>query len=66
MSGLWCEDGEGAANQYGFTFERYGLRVPALIISPLIPRNLIDHRLYDHASVRHTGSPLRPPTIDEP
>jgi phospholipase C len=41
-------------NQYGFTFERYGLRVPALIISPLIPRNLIDHRLYDHASVPAT------------
>jgi len=41
-------------NQYGFTFERYGLRVPAVIISPLIPRNLIDHRLYDHASVPAT------------
>jgi phospholipase C len=41
-------------NQYGFTFERCGLRVPAVIISPLIPRNLIDHRLYDHASVPAT------------
>ena len=38
-------------NQYGFTFERYGVRVPALVISPLIPANVIDHRLYDHTSM---------------
>jgi phospholipase C len=38
-------------NQYGFTFELYGPRVPALVISPLIPKNTIDHRLYDHASL---------------
>jgi phospholipase C len=38
-------------NQYGFTFRQYGPRVPALVISPLIPRNLIDHRVYDHASI---------------
>ncbi len=41
-------------NQYGFTFERYGPRVPAVVISPLIPKNLIDHRLYDHASIPAT------------
>jgi phospholipase C len=41
-------------NMNGFTFEKYGPRVPALVISPLIPRNLIDHRLYDHASVPKT------------
>jgi phospholipase C len=41
-------------NMNGFTFEKYGPRVPALVISPLIPRNLIDHRLYDHASVPAT------------
>jgi phospholipase C len=43
-----------AYNQYGFTFQQYGPRVPALVISPLIPRNLIDHRLYDHASIPAT------------
>jgi phospholipase C len=42
------------ANQFGFTFEQYGPRVPALAISPLIPRNIIDHRLYDHASIPAT------------
>jgi phospholipase C len=41
-------------NQYGFTFQQYGPRVPALVISPLIPRNLIDHRVYDHASIPAT------------
>ncbi|MGB8113156.1 MAG: alkaline phosphatase family protein [Candidatus Sulfotelmatobacter sp.] len=38
-------------SQYGFTFEQYGPRVPAVVVSPLIPKNTIDHRLYDHASV---------------
>jgi phospholipase C len=42
---------KGKYNQYGFTFEQYGPRVPAIVISPLIPKNTIDHRLYDHASV---------------
>jgi phospholipase C len=37
--------------QYGFTFSQYGPRVPALVISPFIPRNTIDHRVYDHASI---------------
>ena len=41
-------------NKYGFTFEQYGVRVPAVVISPLIPKNTIDHRLYDHASVPKT------------
>jgi phospholipase C len=41
-------------NQFGFNFEQYGPRVPAIVISPLIPRNLIDHRLYDHASIPAT------------
>ena len=41
-------------NDNGFTFEKYGPRVPALVISPLIPRNLIDHRVYDHASIPAT------------
>lgn len=38
-------------NEFGFNFELYGVRVPAVIVSPLIPRNVIDHRLYDHTSI---------------
>jgi phospholipase C len=41
-------------NKFGFMFDRYGPRVPALVISPLVPRNLIDHRLYDHSSIPAT------------
>ncbi len=41
-------------NKYGFTFEQYGVRVPALIISPWVPANTIDHRVYDHSSVPAT------------
>src|SRR5215469_864157 len=41
-------------NQYGFTFEQYGVRVPAVVVSPLIPKNLVDHRLYDHSSIPAT------------
>jgi phospholipase C len=41
-------------NQYGFTFQQYGPRVPAVVISPLVPKNVIDHRLYDHASILAT------------
>ena len=41
-------------NKYGFTFTQLGVRVPAIVVSPLIPQNLIDHRIYDHSSVPAT------------
>lgn len=41
-------------NKYGFTFEQYGSRVPAVVISPWIPKNVVDHRLYDHSSIPAT------------
>ena len=39
---------------HGFTFDQLGPRVPAVIVSPLIPRNLIDHRRYEHSTVVST------------
>lgn len=45
-------------NKFGFTFEQYGPRVPGVVISPWIPRNTIDHRLYDHSSVPATVEAL--------
>jgi phospholipase C len=42
------------ANQHGFTFDQLGPRVPAVIVSPLIPRNLIDHRAHDHSTILAT------------
>jgi phospholipase C len=40
-------------NEYGFTFAQYGVRVPALAISPLLAKN-VDHTIYDHSSVLKT------------
>jgi phospholipase C len=45
-------------NKSGFTFQQYGPRVPAVVVSPLIPKNLIDHRVYDHASIPATVESL--------
>ena len=39
---------------HGFTFEQYGIRVPAIVVSPLIPAGTVDHTLYDHSSVPKT------------
>ena len=44
--------------KYGFTFDQLGPRVPAVIVSPLIPRNLIDHRTYEHSTVVSTVTRL--------
>jgi phospholipase C len=41
-------------NTGGFIFDHYGVRVPAIIVSPLIPKGTVDHTLYDHASVLAT------------
>lgn len=44
----------GSGRDHGFTFQQLGPRVPALVISPLVPRNRIDHRLYEHSSIPAT------------
>ncbi len=41
-------------NEFGFDFKQYGVRVPAVIVSPLIPKGTVDHTVYDHASVPAT------------
>jgi phospholipase C len=38
------------ANAWNFKFDLLGVRVPAILVSPLLPKNLIDHRPYDHAT----------------
>ncbi len=44
------DDGGNKYNEFGFTFAQYGVRVPAVIVSPLLP-SYVDHTAYDHASV---------------
>jgi phospholipase C len=41
-------------NSGGFLFDWLGVRVPAVIVSPLIPKGQVDHTAYDHASVAAT------------
>jgi phospholipase C len=41
-----------------FDFTQLGVRVPAIVCSPWIPRNVIDHREYEHASVPKTVEQL--------
>jgi hypothetical protein len=45
-------------NHNDFDFAQLGVRVPTVVISPRIPRNLIDHRVYDHSSVIRTVGEL--------
>jgi len=41
-------------NPRGFGFDQYGVRVPAVVVSPLIPKGTVDHTEYCHASVPKT------------
>ena len=41
-------------NRTRFGFDVYGVRVPAVVISPLVPAHLVDHRTYDHTSILAT------------
>src|SRR5258708_26586487 len=45
-------------NSHGFTFNRYGVRVPAVIVLPPVAQGVIDGRLYDHASIPATAGAL--------
>lgn len=41
-------------NTHGFDFSQYGVRVPAVVISPYAVKGTIYHTLYDHTSVLKT------------
>jgi phospholipase C len=45
-------------NEYGFDFTQYGSRVAAVVVSAYTPKNVIDHRLYDHSSIPATVEAL--------
>ena len=45
---------DSTINAGGFMFDHYGVRVPAVIVSPLIPKGTVDHTTYDHTSVLAT------------
>lgn len=41
-------------NTDGFRFDVYGVRVPAIVVSPWVARGQVDHTVYDHSSVLAT------------
>jgi phospholipase C len=41
-------------DHHEFDFTQLGVRVPTVVVSPLIPRGTIDHTSYDHASIPAT------------
>ncbi len=45
---------KGQPGYSGFQFNRYGVRVPALLISPRLRQGAVDHTVYDHTSVLNT------------
>ena len=45
-------------NANGFDFRQLGVRVPAVIVSPFIPRGTVDRHRYDHSSLVKTVGQL--------
>lgn len=51
--------GDGQTGAPPFSFERLGVRVPAVLVSPFIPRGTIIHnKVFDHSSIIATASKL--------
>jgi len=46
---------KGKPGYSGFGFNRYGVRVPAIMVSPLLVAGTVDSTLYDHTSVLRTA-----------
>jgi phospholipase C len=42
------------AGQYDFKFDRLGVRLPTILVSPYIEPGAVDHTLYDHTSIIKT------------
>lgn len=48
-------------NRHGLRFDRYGFRVPAIVVSPYVRQATIDHTVYDHTSLLKTLNGLLSP-----
>ncbi len=44
--------------EHNFAFDRFGVRVPAIVVSPYVRAGTIDHTLYDHTSILKTVDTL--------
>ncbi len=56
-----------AATQTGqpFRFDRLGVRVPAVLVSPWIPKGTVDNRVFEHASIPGTATEWLLPSFDD-
>jgi phospholipase C len=48
-----CPDGKVSVDP-PFNFDLLGVRVPAILVSPYVPRGVVDHTQYEHASIPGT------------
>jgi phospholipase C len=51
-------DGRLSTDDPPFGFDRLGVRVPAILVSPLVGQGKIDHAVYDHTSIPATVKKL--------
>jgi phospholipase C len=47
-------DGNATGTGVEFLFDRLGVRVPTILVSPWIPSGTVDNRVFDHASIPAT------------
>ena len=51
---IFTADGNATGTGTPFHFDRLGVRVPTILISPWIPKGTVDNRVFDHASIPAT------------
>ncbi|HET9280688.1 MAG TPA: alkaline phosphatase family protein [Candidatus Angelobacter sp.] len=64
------DDGSNKDEKFHFDFKQYGVRVPAIVVSPLVKGASVDDNQYDHTSILKTlevmlgaaGRPVNPLT----
>jgi phospholipase C len=51
---IFTADGNATGTGTPFQFDRLGVRVPSILVSPWIPKGTVDNRVFDHASIPAT------------
>ena len=51
-------DDDPQFSSFHFAFDRLGLRVPAIVVSPWIAKGAVEHRLFQHTSIIKTATEL--------
>jgi phospholipase C len=51
---IFTADGNATGTGTPFQFDRLGVRVPTILVSPWIPKGTVENRVFDHASIPAT------------